>query len=188
MQIRQSYLKAAAFFTSQDPTRYSLRGVLVTVEKGYVYYVATDGHKLLALRHELAEGDEGATTTIIIPTKILKTLAAAKIRQDEVILEACRDGKYTLAAILFAPIDGTFPDWRRVTPKEISREMAFINPQHTMCFIKAAKVLGVMEPLIRVIPNGNGPAIVNLGEDIDGYGLVMPFKGPDFELPSWAHN
>ena len=166
-----------------------MQGVLVTVEKGYVYYVATDGHKFLALRHELAESDEATEDfSIIISTETLKTLAAAKIRQDEVILEAYQDGKYTLATIIFAPIDGTFPDWRGVTPKEISREMAFINPQHTMCFTQAAKALGVKETPIRIIPNGDGPAIVNLGGDIDGYGLVMPFEGLDFELPSWAHN
>jgi DNA polymerase-3 subunit beta len=179
MKINVNYLKAAALVTSKEETRYYLKGVAIQASGKGVFIVATDGHRLTAFRQ--AETYDGAPVDIIIP---IETVNALKTKEETVELNG-----NILGNIIFTPIEGTFPDWRRIVPKELNNETAQFNLTYLGDFAKVAKALGKGTPTC-VNHNGYSAALISFGPDVDGFGLLMPtrlkFTGMNDLPPSWA--
>lgn len=188
MELNIKLLKAAAIATSTDKTRFYLSGVAVQAGDTGVYIVATDGHRALAFRQS---SEAHAPVDIIIPTDIIAGIKASKYVE---IAELTRESdtrwriEYCGAAISFAPIDGTFPDWRRIVPNEVSGELAQFDPAYIGDFAKVAKALKKSAGCVTIHHNGTGPALVSFDDDIDGFGLLMPRRTNDLpnHPPSWA--
>ena len=176
MELNIRFLKAAALAVSKEQTRYYLTGVAVQVGPRGAYIVATDGHRALAFRQS---GDDLPEINIIIPADIIAGIKPPK-GVDIVYLTKESESRWRIdycgASISFAPIDGTFPDWRRIVPKETSGETSQFNPAYVGDFAKIAKALGRGEPCVKMAHNGQGPALVTFGDDIDGFGLLMPTR------------
>jgi DNA polymerase-3 subunit beta len=111
------------FCTSQDETRFALRGALFVLQEGQVSMVATDGHRLASIQRECK--DAGAVTKqVIVPRKALeeirKGLEDGDGEEDEVTVSLLdqhlliRRGNLWLSTRL---IDGQFPAYERVIPK-----------------------------------------------------------------------
>ncbi|MEO3997212.1 DNA polymerase III subunit beta [Mesorhizobium sp. CAU 1732] len=107
---------------STEETRYYLQGVFVDCHDGRLHAVATDGHRL----HTTSVAMTDAATLdygIIIPTKAAKEIErlARKAGGNAVIIETSRSGiavKSGDERIVSKLVDGNYPDWRRVVPKE----------------------------------------------------------------------
>lgn len=108
-------LDKTVWASSTEETRYYLQGVAVQHREGRANMIATDGHRLAWL-----EGEECAPfADIIIPTAAVKQFIAAlydgtatmDISQTKVRLT------HDNVVIVSKVIDGTFPDWTRVLPK-----------------------------------------------------------------------
>lgn len=132
--------KAFAFvspFISTEETRYYLNGVCLDGELA----VSTDGHRLGCCP---SGGDFTAFDRPIIPRKaiaLLRHLPAPKsveIATDRPGMRLCMDG-VTMSTKL---IDGTFPDWQRVVPKNADNPSVLtvnrIGLARTMARIAAA--------------------------------------------------
>jgi len=176
MELNLKLLKVAALVASKEETRYYLKGVAVQAGPRGAYIVATDGHRALAFRQS---GDALPEINIIIPADIIAGIKLNK-HIDEATLTRESDTHWRIdycgTATIFAPIDGTFPDWRRIVPKETSGETAQFNPAYVGDFAKVAKALGRGEPCVKMAHNGQGPALVTFGDDVDGFGLLMPTR------------
>ncbi len=183
MKLNVNYLKAAVLAVSKEETRYYLKGVAIQANETGVFIVATDGHRAVAFRQP--ETYDDAPIDIIIPSD---TVNALKTKEDIVDLLKINDTQYMIGNIAFAPVDGTFPEWRRIVPKEPSGEIAQFNLSYMGDFAKIAKTLGKGTPT-RVAHNGGAAALITFGPDVDGFGLLMPmrvqFVGMD-SAPSWA--
>lgn len=116
-------IKKTAFAISTDETRYILNGVLFEPrEGGKVRMVATDGHRLCLVEREL-EGDFKLKAGVIVPRKGLFEL---KRLLDEAPDSECQLGFAENSALFKKPgltmvmrlIDGQFPEYQRVIPKE----------------------------------------------------------------------
>lgn len=196
MELNVKLLKAAAIAASKEETRYYLKGVAVQADARGAFVIATDGHRALAFCQS-REPHEGATVNIIIPSDIVAAIKPNKYEERATLTQESATHwrlDYCGTSVIFAPVDGTFPDWRRICPKEASGETAQFNPEYVGGMAKAAKALGVKSAsgAIRMAHNGEGPAIVTFGDDIDGFGLIMPTRanyGRDnyTTTPSWAH-
>lgn len=104
--------------------RYYLQGVLVErTASGETYIVATNGSLLFASTCPALECNQVGPWRIIIPTASVKL--AVKGKTDLVPLP---DGRYMLGDVVFTPIGGVFPDWRRVFP---TRDKANISTERT---------------------------------------------------------
>ncbi len=177
MDINIRLLKAAALVASKEQVRYYLNGVAVQAGPRGLYLVATDGHRALAFRQS---GDDLPEVNIIIPADIIAGIKPPK-GVDIVYLTKESESRWRIdycgASISFAPIDGTFPDWRRIVPKETSGELAQFDPAYIGDFAKVAKALGANAKAgVKISHNGPGPALVTFGDDIDGFGLLMPTR------------
>jgi DNA polymerase-3 subunit beta len=120
-------IKKTQFAISTDETRYILNGVFFEPrEKGLLRMVATDGHRLALVERELG-GDFKLKSGVIIPRKGLFEL---KRILDEAPDAECRLGFAENSAIFKKPglsmvmrlIDGQFPEYQRVIPKEGERQ------------------------------------------------------------------
>jgi DNA polymerase-3 subunit beta len=183
MEINVNYLKAAAIAVGKEETRYYLKGVAIQASQNGVFIIATDGHRLTVFRQ--SETYDGKPLDIIIP---IETVNALKTKNETVSLGKINDAQYMIGNLIFEPIDGTFPDWRRIVPKETSGEIAQFNLAYLGDFAKIAKTLGKGTPT-RVQHNGSSAALISFGSDIDGFGLLMPMRSNAVCMetaPKWA--
>jgi DNA polymerase III sliding clamp (beta) subunit (PCNA family) len=184
-----NHLKAVFNAISNDETRYYLHGVYVEINATATTLVATNGHLLLAAHDETNTLDE--PVKLIIPADIVKGFKPA--RGQKMVKLSTDDGKtWQLGDTLFQPIDGTYPNWRRVvpdqTPDALSIEGAWFEPKYQLALHKAAKEL---EALCDIHPNGQNPALVQFHDsknDFPMVGVIMPYRKTrtSFKKPSWA--
>ncbi|NOK18215.1 DNA polymerase III subunit beta [Corallococcus carmarthensis] len=116
-------IKKTQFAISSDETRYILNGVFFEPQSsGKVRMVATDGHRLSLIEREMS-GDFKLKSGVIIPRKGLMEL---KRLLDEAPDAECHLGFAENSALFKKPgltmvmrlIDGQFPEYQRVIPKE----------------------------------------------------------------------
>jgi DNA polymerase-3 subunit beta len=116
-------LKAALVCCSTEETRYYLNGACIT-PSGHI--VSTDGHRLFAGRYadnDLHNGIIPVEGELIIPLAAIKK-ALTGYRGDSIALVDSRKdgGKIFLDSLSFDPVDGTFPDWKRILPTGEGKE------------------------------------------------------------------
>ena len=184
-----SHLKAVANAMANDKYRAYLNGVNVETGPNGTVLVATDGDILITAYDKTKTLPE--SVKLIIPADAVKAFKPARA-QAHVELST-QDGKtWRLGNILFAPIDGNFPDWRRVIPKEtpntISINDAWFSAKNQMAMNKAAKELG---GTWTIYPDGLNAALVIFGElkkDVQVVGVIVSFRSnrATFKMPSWA--
>ena len=123
--LRDMIVKTA-FCTSQDETRFALRGAQLVLKEGEVSMVATDGHRLASVRRaceNVAPVAQGAKQ-VIIPRKALEEMRKGledSAGEDEQVTVSLldqhllvRQGNFWLSTRL---VDGQFPAYERVIPK-----------------------------------------------------------------------
>lgn len=192
--IHIATLKAANLFASTEATRYYLAGVLVEVTPSHVTYCATNGHIIFAARREVPEDGEPNTLIgqWIIPAATISALKPTREQslKGVVSLTSLDRASFTLAdAMMFKPVDGTFPDWRRVCPTKYSGTMVgfAFNTSYLHTITKAGEVLsgrktngyGVNYTLT---PNGDGPALCRFHGDVDAFACIMPLRDSTLSL------
>lgn len=192
--INLRVLAAAVAFASKEETRYYLNGVCVEFEPRAATYVATDGHRLIAYRDELAgEQDNLLLGTFIIPTPHCKPFKLPK-DDDGLAKIFGEDGKrltmaHNFVDVTFAPIDGTFPAWREALPKgAASGELAQFNLDYLATFRKFAKATDMGENP-SIAHNGAKPAFVWFASSDHVVGMIMPMSVPnqvERSCPSWS--
>jgi DNA polymerase-3 subunit beta len=122
-------IKKTQFAISTDETRYILNGVFFEPRADKkVRMVATDGHRLALVEREL-DGDFKLKSGVIIPRKGLFEL---KRLLDEAPEAECHLGfaensalfKKSGLTMVMRLIDGQFPEYQRVIPKEGEKQIA----------------------------------------------------------------
>lgn len=189
-------LKAAAICASTDTTRYYLNGVDVTLRDNVFTITATDGHRLISFKPPVSfnYADPVTPFSIIIPLDIIKAFKVSKKQPEgELIIESngsCSI-KYHGVSMGFQPIDGTFPDWKRVVPNKVDGIVSHYNAHYLADFAKINDMYRDDKAKCLIIGhNGNGPALVHLPIGIDNVAVIMPVRYSKEEVPteapSWA--
>jgi DNA polymerase-3 subunit beta len=171
MLIPTDLLKAALICASSEESRYYLRGVHLSTSG---HLVTTDGHRMFVAR--LAERP---AADIIIPyTDVQAALKLAGARAKEIDVTPARIGQ-----LAFQPVDGTFPDWRRVCPTgeetpsgkpEDQPGNVHFNHAYVGDLAKMGKLLGGSSMLH--VTSASNPALVTFGERADCFGVLMPVR------------
>ena len=187
--LRIDHLKAVFNAVSNNETRRYLCGVYVEINAKGTTLVATNWQMLLAAHDKTNTLDE--PVKLIIPADIVKGFKPAR-GQDLVELSTEDNETWRLGNRLFQPIDGTYPDWRRVIPQEtpeiLSIKDVWLEPKYQLAMYKAAKEL---DAICDIHPNGQYPALVHYhdGEkDCPMIGIIMPYRKTRtaFKKPRWA--
>ncbi|MDE0207083.1 MAG: DNA polymerase III subunit beta [Candidatus Tectomicrobia bacterium] len=121
-QVFNEMIRHTIFATSQDETRYTLSGVLMTCEGGNVTMVATDGHRLAHVKQPMALDNP---SQIILPRKALEEVSRFTTDGESETIEIALLANHVVfrkerATLVTRLIEGQFPDYQGVIPKEHS--------------------------------------------------------------------
>jgi DNA polymerase-3 subunit beta len=109
------------FAMSNEETRYYLCGVNVLVEGDKLSFAATDGHRLGVCDIARPAGMDGRA---LIPDRTVKELRSwgtdgeLRLSFSDTLMKAESDGRVLVSKL----IDGTFPDYRRIIPRDFKAE------------------------------------------------------------------
>lgn len=124
-QLRK-LLDDTAFSMANQDVRYYLNGLLFEVDNGTLRTVATDGHRLALSSLELAV-TAGQQKQVIIPRKGVLEVMRLLSSDDQLIRLSIGQNHIRLldSAFSFSSklIDGRFPDYRRVLPRNSTRQL-----------------------------------------------------------------
>ena len=115
------------FAISNEETRYFLNGLYFNITKdqsnSILTLVGTDGHRLAKFSHNI-EDNIDQVSGVIIPKKTIYELCKLLSEIDEDVYISISSNKivFTIENIIFISklIDGSFPDYKRVIPKDNS--------------------------------------------------------------------
>lgn len=114
LTLNANALRAAVIAAPKKDVRFYLVGVHVQFDVATMHaqVTGTDGHMLVTGRvpFEFESGAQTANWSMILP------LTAIPKKGDTATLEALPDGRYMLNDVVFAPVDGKYPDIARVIP------------------------------------------------------------------------
>ena len=118
-------LRKTAYAASQDDTRKTLKGVLVSFRDGKVTMVATDGRRLALVEHEI-ELPENAQRDIILPTKVVAELQRSLSNDGDarITIEKSQVSFNLGDTRLYSKLlDEIYPNYRQVIPGELSERV-----------------------------------------------------------------
>ena len=185
IDLRLVDLRAALVCASTEETRYYLNGALVQRDTSSktVRVVATDGHRMFVAVHE--DENSGEQVGVIIPRAVLAKLPKGRKAPRTVTLHEITGSEGDLEIVdargealtpRFKPINGQFPEWQRVVPKEPDGTPARFAPKLYGSMGDIAKLYG-SETDMTIAHNGAGPALVSW-KDERSFGVIMPLRDP----------
>ena len=182
-------MKAAARFAAIDSKdlRLTLHGVLIEASPAGVRLAATDGHALLVAR--AAADTDTDTWTGIIPVDVVKAALAWKGNKSLPIIlipgePECWLTRATGEALVFVPVVGPFPMYRKVVPAAPDGIHSHYDPDLLVKFKRAAEDLGT--GVYSLLPGGDGSGLVYITGDV--VGVVMPMRAGGLAVAdcAWA--
>ncbi len=186
-----------AFATARENSRYAINGVLIQRVGKKLEMVATDGRRLALCRSNLKDVDKDAPpVSCIAPTKAL-TLLQRLIDDpdsqvhiaitDNQILFRLGDGENTRAVLASNLVEGTFPPYDDVIPKDQDKKVTFDRDVLSSAVKRAALLTNEESRGVRMAFRGSekklelssrapemGEAEINI--DLTGY------EGDDIEI------
>lgn len=139
-------LRKVSYASSQDDTRRTLKGVLMSFKNEKLTLVATDGRRLAMIENEI-EFPKNAEKEIVLPSKAVQELQRClngnedieiKVQKAQICFEI---GKMKIYSKL---IDDVYPNYTQVIPKEI-REKIQIDRQLLLNALDRASVMTMDE-------------------------------------------
>lgn len=144
--VKQSDLKEmirlTAFAVSYEESRYVLNGILMETSGEAIRLIATDGRRLAKMEKKLVQSAV-KDNAVIIPIKAIAELNRnLKDTGDVTILHGSNQVLFNIDGVLIATriIEGEFPNYRQVIPKEINTKVK-IKTADLLSAIKRANLL-----------------------------------------------
>lgn len=138
--------RKTAYAASQDDTRRTLKGVLMSFKDEKLTMVATDGRRLAMVEHEM-EFPKAYEKEIVLPSKVVQELQRSLAGEGDVTIKLqpskiCFDFGET--KIFSKLIDDAYPNYRQVIPSE-SKEKIVVDRQLLLNALERASVMTIDE-------------------------------------------
>lgn len=175
--IKKAHLEAASLCTAKNDIIYYLNGVNIEVLNNHIVTLtATNGH-YLSCHNSDCINETGERFSLIIPTDTIKAAIKSADRKSVMIeIEKLDDTRYMLGNQIFTPIDGKFPDYKRVIPSAFDvTEMVYYNYDYLALGQKVIlKATGCDKPML--YQNGSSASVMVAPNDNSFIFVVMPLK------------
>lgn len=203
--IYRNALKAVSRFQSVKDVRFYLNGVCIEWNALQTRMIATDGHALIVHKSD-AKDDNAGAGSIIIPADAVKTMLAWKPenkwqKDQPIMVEQSANGEFRASwhnnLTLFRPIDGQFPNYRRVMPVTVTGAADFYDAEFLIRTKRASEDLGSDNGRFELSYNGavpdengqtgaSGPGIAVINDSC--FVIIMPMRqGPaDLAATNWG--
>lgn len=200
IQISTNIFIAASLFRGIEDVRYYINGLYLETGINGARLVATDGHQLAVTKID----GEFPVASITIPGSLAHAVKAKAKSPKFITLEFAEGGQQFAdqdnAKIVFTPrditltfgdttttaneLEGRFPDYRRVVPREVDSTLAQYDPRLVSRIDKACTLLGY-KFFVGIAPNGNSSGLSVIDDSF--LVVTMPFKAtPNTTSPSWV--
>ena len=187
-------IESTRFAISTEETRYYLNGIYLHTrtnnDKLVLRAVSTDGHRLALCDVEEPKGASGIPD-VIVPRKTIIELGKL-LEGTEALVSICLSHTqitFEVGRVLFSSrlIDGTFPDYEKVIPKEnnqlltVDREK-FARAVDRVSTVSSEKARGVkvtIEPqkvIVSISNNEHGTGMEEIEATYNGKRLIMGFN------------
>ncbi len=185
-------LEKTRFAISTEETRYYLTGIFMhpsVSDEGEetLRSVATDGHRLAQCEIKIPEGADGMPG-VIIPGKTVKELHRLLEKADEKVKVALSETKirFSVGAITLTSklIDGTFPDYARVIPKNNDKCVSISNSVFLQAVERVATLSSDKGRAIKMSIH-SGEVILSVNNPDSGSArekLETDYQGDDLEI------
>ncbi len=177
-QIFREMLKKVSYAASQDDTRRTLKGVLLSFKDAKITMVATDGRRLALIENEM-EFPKDAERDIVLPSKAVGELQRSLNGEEDLSLmvqksQICfKMGSLTIYSKL---MDDVYPNYRQVIPKETSEHIA-VDRQLLLDALDRASVMTMDEAHSTKLIFENGKlTVTSAASDIGEAKDVVPIK------------
>jgi len=210
ISVPVGHIEAAMQAVSKETLRYYLNGVFIDA-RGFI--AATNGHMAFAAVCEAANKTSdcsptyaatvGALAGVIVPRLALELAAKAAGRTKglNMVFERDAQGQWWIlngtARVAFVPVDGAFPDWKRIVPEApAALTAAHYDPQYIAALGNMAKALNDgkkdMSTAFRLHQAGESPALVtfrNGAGDVmtDCVAVLMPIRTKPVDYEATSH-
>jgi len=179
-------LEKTHFSMAQQDVRYYLNGLLIETGKKSVRAVATDGHRLALCEVEL-EGAGNEEQQVIVPRKGVLELQRLLSGEGDVTLElGSNHMRVQLEGIRFTSklIDGRFPEYDRVIPKEAENELTADREMLRAALQRTAILSNEKYRGIRLIIRDNGMVLQahNPEQEEAEEEIEVSYQGEDIEI------
>ena len=176
--VMKEMLRKTSYAASQDDTRKTLKGVLMSFKDGKITMVATDGRRLAMVENEI-EFPATAEKDIVLPSKAVQELLRSLQNEDEVKLVVSKNkicfelGNVVIYSKL---IEDAYPNYNQVIPKETS-EVITIDRQLLMDAIDRASVMTMDEAhSVKLIFEDNKLIVTSTASEVGEAKDVVPIK------------
>lgn len=145
-QTLQEMFRKTSYAASQDDTRRTLKGVLMSFKDSRLTMVATDGRRLALVEKEM-EFPKNAERDIVLPSKAVQELQRSLNGEGDVKMEV------SVSKICFSfgdiqiyskLMDDTYPNYRQVIPKECAEKIV-VDRQLLLSALERASVMTMDE-------------------------------------------
>jgi|GEM_PF-4453854 len=181
-----SLLEMSAF-TSKEETRYYLNGVCLECDGKTLRATATNGH-MLGTR-VLTLPSEAPTFATIIPNAAVTALRLLAKGREVDMRVGDKGISFAFAdriALVTKPIDGAFPDWRRVVPDRVSYSFEIDAPR-ILRFAKLAQGLAHKRASSALRVDATKQGMVLRAEDGGNWGGCSATMLVEGEAPEFGH-
>jgi DNA polymerase-3 subunit beta len=183
--VSLGHLKALKLFSGKKDIRYYLNGIYVEFNKYNTIFVATDGHRLLSAAVYNKETQHGRNTIgAVIPNETIDSLLKVKSSVDAALISFEIEENIVKKINIVndsirletLPINGKYPDFRRVFPESISNEPGHYDFSYLNDFNKAAQYIsGIKNAKAVLSQNGEKAALVSIDYQ-DCVGVICPLR------------
>ncbi len=179
--VLATMIERTMYATSVDETRYNLNGVYLEVlpDTGKLRMVATDGHRLSFVDRSVGPEIESLASGVIIPRKGLAELKRLVDEDDADEVELAFEGSNGLArkgavTLVMRLIEGEFPNYRQVVPKNIQKELVFpaeplMHALRRVALLSAERSRAIRLQLVpeKLIVSSSNPDLGEAQEELD---------------------
>ena len=171
-------LRKTAYAASQDDTRRTLKGVLMSFKDEKLTMVATDGRRLALVENEV-EFPKAAEKDIVLPSKAVAELQRSLAAEGEVTIMVKKSQicfSIEKVQIYSKLMDDTYPNYRQVIPKECAEQIS-IDRQLLLDALDRASVMTMDEAhSTKLIFDGNRLTVTSAASDIGEAKDEVPIK------------
>ncbi len=175
--LREMFRKVA-YAASQDDTRRTLKGVLMSFKDSKLTMVATDGRRLALVEKEI-EFPQDAARDIVLPSKAVQELQRSLAGEDDtsvMIRKSQVSFKVGSVMIYSKLMDDVYPNYRQVIPAETA-ETIVVDRQLLLDALDRASVMTMDEAHSTKLIFGDGKlTVTSAASDIGEAKDEVPIK------------
>ncbi len=177
-QVLREMFRKTSYAASQDDTRRTLKGVLMSFKDSKLTMVATDGRRLALVENEV-DFPKSAEKDIILPYKAVQELQRSLSGEDEATITVQKSlvcfslGNVTIYSKL---MDDAYPNYAQVIPKECAEQIV-VDRQLLLDALDRASVMTMDEAHSTKLVFDNGKlTVASAASDIGEAKDEVPIK------------